>query len=70
MEYNGKYKDYIDNKGHLREGSDNDSFATFLEYQIIPIYHSTDTYENYTYDLSQSGTSSFSNIQMLTQNCD
>ena len=31
--------DYIDNKGHLREGSDNDSFAAFLEYQIIPIYH-------------------------------
>lgn len=62
--------DYIDDKGHLREGSDNDSFAAFLEYQIIPIYHSTDTYKNYTYDLSQSGTSSFSNIQVLTQNCD
>lgn len=61
---------FIDYNGKLKEEVNADVFASYLEFQIVPIYKNTHTYKNYPYNTSQEGANNFNNIQVLTQNCD
>lgn len=61
--------EYLDNKGSLLDGIDNSLLDTFLEFSIVPVFQSTEGYENYQYDASRNTITNFSNIQTLTIEC-
>lgn len=60
---------YIDSKGNLKKDADIDLFDTYINDMLIPIFHSTEGYENYQYDANRNIVTNFSNIQTLTIDC-
>ena len=60
-------KDYVDNKGTLI--GNYDLFDTYINATLVPVFQSTDGYENYQYDSNRNAITNFSNIQTLTIDC-
>lgn len=61
---------YFNEHGHLKDGAIPDMVETIFSEQIIPNFSTENPYKSYPYNDNQSISQLFSNINVLTKNCD
>ncbi len=64
-----RIEDFINNKGSLKSNTHIDLFDTYINETLVPIFHKTKGYENYSYDNNRSVITNFSNLKELTKEC-
>lgn len=62
-------EEYFDEHGRLKDESVSDMIEVIFSEQVIPSFRKTAPYKSYPYDNSQSILQLFSNINILTKNC-
>ena len=61
---------YFDEHGHLKDGAIPNMVEAIFSEQIIPNFRKEQPYDSYSYDNSQNISELFSNIEVLTKNCE
>ena len=61
--------DYLDDKGYLHEGMDQELVNSFVEFNIVEAFKRTIEYKDYKYDSNRDIQSNFANLREITKNC-